>query len=80
MTDTTASAKDLATIRALIQTDEFILKHTKRGYYAEPQTATYEDMRAAAQRLLEARAYYERQSGRKVTTKVTPAAISALIR
>ncbi len=41
---------------------------------------SYDDMAAAAKRLLDMRAAYERASGRPVRTKATPAAIASLLR
>lgn len=56
------------------------LRQWKLAYYAQMPGVTYDDMAAAARRLLEARAAYERATGRPVRTKVTAQAIANLLR
>jgi hypothetical protein len=56
------------------------LRQTRKAYYASMPGVTYDDMRAAAVRVLEARANYERASGRKVTSKPTAGQVSTLLR
>lgn len=56
------------------------LRQTKRAYYSGMTGVTYDDMAAAARRLLDARGNYERATGRKVTSKPTQAQVSNLLR
>lgn len=56
------------------------LRETKRMYYKGVPGVTYEDMKAAATRVLEWRGKYEAATGRKVTSKATPKAIATLLR
>lgn len=68
------------TTKLLLQTLENQVRQTKAAYYSAVPGVTYDDMAAAAQRLIEMRACYERASGRKVTSKVTRKAIATLLR
>ena len=68
------------TTKLLLQTLENQVRQTKAAYYSAVPGVTYDDMAAAARRLLEMRASYERASGRKVTSKVTSKAIATLLR
>ena len=68
------------TTKLLLQTLENQVRQTKAAYYSAVPGVTYDDMAAAARRLLEMRASYERASGRKVTSKVTSESIVRLIR
>jgi len=68
------------TTKLLLQTLENQVRQTKAAYYASVPGVTYEDMAAAARRLLDMRACYERSSGRRVTSKATPKAIATLLR
>lgn len=56
------------------------LAQWKSAYYANMPGVTYEDMAAAARRLLEMRAAYERASGRPVRTRISKKAIAELLR
>jgi hypothetical protein len=56
------------------------LKETRQAYYRGVAGVTYEDMRAAAARVLRMRAIYEHQTGRPVTSAPTPKQIAALLR
>lgn len=67
-------------IVALLDTLERHVKETKAAYYRGVPGVTYEDMAAAARRLIEMRAVVERSTGRKVTSKPTKLAIASLLR
>lgn len=67
-------------IKLLLPILETHLRQWKAAYYANTPGVTYDDMAAAARRLLEMRVAYERASGRTVKTKVTQATIASLIR
>jgi hypothetical protein len=69
-----------ATLALLLPVLEDGLRTMKAAYYRNTPGVTYDDMARAAQRLLETRAAYEAASGRPVKTKVTGAAIAALLR
>lgn len=68
------------TTKLLLQTLESQVRQTKAAYYRGVPGVTYDDMAAAARRLLEMRACYERASGRKVTSKATNKAVATLLR
>lgn len=68
------------TTRLVLDTLDRHLRQTKAAYYAGMPGVTYDDMAAAAERLLRMRRAYEQASGRPVTTKVTKAAVSTLLR
>lgn len=67
-------------IKDLLPILEAHLRQWKAAYYANTPGVTYDDMAAAARRLLEMRAAYERASGRPVKTRVTAKNIAALLR
>jgi hypothetical protein len=56
------------------------MRQTRAAYQRGVPGVTYDDMRAAAERVLRMRVSVERASGRQVTTKVTTAAIAHLLR
>ena len=66
--------------KALIETLEKHAKEMKRAYYAGTPGITYEDMAAAAKRVIEFKAYVEAATGRKVTHHATKAAIANYLR
>lgn len=68
------------TTKLILQTLENQVRETKAAYYRSVPGITYDDMAAAARRLLEMRASFEKASGRKVRTKVTKAAIANMLR
>lgn len=68
------------TTKAVLTTLENHVRQTRHAYTTGVPGVTYEDMAAAARRLLEMRAAFERASGRKVTSKPTKAQIAALLR
>lgn len=66
--------------KIILQTLENQVRQTKAAYYSGMNGVTYEDMAAAARRLLRMRISYERASGRKVSTKITKQAVASLLR
>lgn len=68
------------TIKLLLTTLESQVRQTKAAYYSAVPGVTYDDMAAAARRLLEMRAVVERATGRKVTSKPTSLAVATLLR
>lgn len=56
------------------------LRDMKAAYYRGTPGVTYDDMVAAAERVLRMRAAYERASGRPVRTVVSKAAVANLLR
>lgn len=68
------------TTRLLLTTLENQVRQTKAAYYRNTPGVTYDDMAAAARRLIEMRAAYEKASGRKVTSRATKKAIATLLR
>lgn len=68
------------TIKLLLTTLENQVRQTKAAYYRNTPGITYDDMAAAARRLLEMRAAYEKASGRRVASKPTKKAIATLLR
>jgi hypothetical protein len=68
------------TTKLLHSTLERQAKQTKAAYYAGIPGVTYEDMSAAARRLLEMRVAIEKATGRPVRTKVTKASVATLLR
>jgi hypothetical protein len=69
---------DNATIKTEICAANDNLIRAKQAFYRGE--ATYDDMAAAARRVLDLRIEAERQYMGKVKTKITPRAISSLIR
>lgn len=74
----TATSTDNATIKTAMFAAKDALLATKQAYYRHE--ATYEDMQAAARRVLGVRIAAEKQFSGKVKTRITPRAISSLIR
>ncbi len=68
------------TYRPYLDTLERHVKETKAAYYRNTPGVTYDDMAAAARRLLKMRASVERATGRPVTSTPTKAAIAAILR
>lgn len=68
------------TDKLILQTLEDQVRETRRAYYANVPGVRYEDMAAAAKRLLTMRAAYERASGRRVTSEPTKEKIAILLR
>lgn len=68
------------TLKTLVRVLDKQLQQTKHAYHTGMPGVTYEDMTAAATRLLQTRAMYERESGRPVRSKVNKQAIANLIR
>lgn len=66
--------------RLLLDTLAQQVRETRRAYMTGVPGVTYADMAAAAARLIEMRACFERASGRKVTSKPTPVQIATLLR
>lgn len=56
------------------------LRQTKAAYNAGTRGVTYEDMKAAATRVLEMRRSIEQSTGRQTKTSVSRSAIAALMR
>lgn len=56
------------------------VRETRRAYMTGVPGVTYDDMVAAAVRLIEMRACFERVSGRTVTSKPTAAQVATLLR
>jgi hypothetical protein len=69
---------DNATIKTEICAANDTLLRVKQAFYRSE--ATYDDMAAAAVKVLELRIAAEKQYMGKVRTKITPRAISSLIR
>jgi len=68
------------TTRQILDTLAKHLRETKAAYYANMPGVTYEDMSAAAARLLTMRGICEKASGRKVTSAPTKKQIAILLR
>ena len=69
-----------STTRELLDTLARHVRETRAAYYRGVPGVTYDDMAAAASRLLTMRGIVEAQSGRKVTSKPTKAQIAHMLR
>ncbi len=76
MTTTT----DPATLAALVRLLDRHLHQTKAAYQRGTPGVTYADLKAAAERLLTARAMWEQATGRPVRSKPTMGQIATLLR
>lgn len=71
---------DNTPMRLLLDTLAKQVRDTKAAYYSNVPGVTYDDMAAAAERLLRMRAMAERMSGRKVTSAPTKKQIAVMLR